>query len=85
MAVYIDTQRDWGWKLGASCHMAADTLDELHAFARRIGLRRTWFQDGKYPHYDLTARRREAAIAAGAVELDARSFIETVRRIRGLD
>jgi hypothetical protein len=26
-------------------HLRADTREELHAFAGRIGLQRTWFQD----------------------------------------
>ena len=56
-----------------SCHLTAGGLDcaamnELHALARRIGLRRAWFQNGSWPHYDLTAKRRGAAVAAGAVE-----------------
>lgn len=75
MPVYVDRLRDWGWRLGPSCHLAADSLDELHAFARRLGLKRAWFQDGRKPHYDLTAGRREAAIRLGAVELDDRAFL----------
>jgi Protein of unknown function (DUF4031) len=33
-----------------------DQLDELHAFAASIGLRRSWFQDKPWPcaHYDVT-------------------------------
>lgn len=49
------------------CHMIADTEDELHALARRIGLKRAWFQAD---HYDLVPGRRAAAIAAGATELE---------------
>lgn len=33
MGVYIDELRDWGWRLGPSCHMIADTNEELHEFA----------------------------------------------------
>jgi pyruvate/2-oxoglutarate dehydrogenase complex dihydrolipoamide acyltransferase (E2) component len=56
-----------------SCHLTASGLDcaalaELHVLARRIGLRRAWFQNGSWPHYDLTAKRRVAAVEAGAVE-----------------
>lgn len=30
-------------------HLTADTLDELHAFAARLGLKRVWFQDKYVP------------------------------------
>ncbi len=60
-----------------SCHLSSDVddLEELHEFARKIGLRREWFQEHRIlPHYDLTVARRAAAIAAGAVEVDAREY-----------
>ena len=48
MTVYVDDARiparvgrwDSSWS-----HLFADTQDELHAFAARLGLRRSWFQD----------------------------------------
>jgi len=57
-----------------SCHLTTDgTLDELHAFARKISLRRGWFQaHATHPHYDLTPARRAAALAAGAVFVPAK-------------
>ncbi len=74
MSVYVDRLRNWGWRLGPSSHLIADTVEELHAFAERIGLRREWFQDGRSPHYDLTAGRRTTAVRLGAVELGDRDF-----------
>jgi hypothetical protein len=84
MAVYVDRLRDWGWRLGPSCHLITDgPNEELHAFAASIGLRRSWFQaKASGPHYDLTAGRRAAAVAAGAVELEDRPFHEILRRWR---
>jgi hypothetical protein len=84
MAVYVDTLVKWpGAKAPferGSCHMTADTLDELHAMAARIGLKRAWFQDHRLmPHYDLTPRRRAAAVEAGATE---EGCIEGARRRR---
>jgi hypothetical protein len=70
MTVWVDPLRDWGWRLGPSCHLMADSREELHVFAARIGLRRSWFQDKLMFHYDLTAARRAAAVRAGALELD---------------
>lgn len=58
-------------------HLAADTLDELHAFARRLGLRREWFQDGRHPHYDLTTKRMALkAERCGAVKVTQRKIVE---------
>lgn len=85
MSVYVDPQmqclRSAQWKWPTSCHMFADTLDELHAMAKRIGLRREWFQlsHGTFPHYDLNESRRAKAIAAGVIELDRRSAVDIWR------
>lgn len=59
---------------GGSCHLTTDgNIEELHAFAAKIGMKREWFQEHRLlPHYDLTPKRRAAAIAAGAVEVSAR-------------
>ncbi|HEX4334652.1 MAG TPA: DUF4031 domain-containing protein [Polyangiaceae bacterium] len=53
---------------GGSAHLTTDgDIEELHAFAKRIGLRRSWFQDHpSHPHYDLSPKRHAAAMKAGA-------------------
>lgn len=82
MACYVDELRRWGaWKWGDSCHLTADSLAELHAFAMRIGMRRSWFQDTRYPHYDLTAARRARAIRCGAIETTARARVLAMRPV----
>lgn len=59
------------------------SIDALHRFARRLGLRRQWFQDsGDLPHYDLNRPMRARAVAAGAVEVDLRAAVETMRAWR---
>lgn len=48
MTVYVDDFRiltTVGRVRGRWSHLIADTEDELHAFAARLGLRRAWFQD----------------------------------------
>jgi hypothetical protein len=93
MSVYVDdgfAQGDWGhWSGGG--HMQADTIEELHAMADRLGLERRWFQSrpGKpwHDHYDLTQRRRKQAIQMGAIPLTwreaGRRNRETRRRYLG--
>jgi hypothetical protein len=81
MSVYVDDLKVWpnarGIFRAGSCHMAADTLDELHAMALKIGMRRAWFQPGRgrHPHYDLVKSRRDKAVALGAKEVSGRDLI----------
>jgi len=80
MTVYVDELLAWGksatWKYSHSCHMTADTIDELHQMAARLGLKRSWFQAHKtnpaLHHYDLTASKRALAVRYGAKELTFR-------------
>jgi hypothetical protein len=83
MAVYVDRSRH---KLGRmiTCHMLADTLDELHAMAARIGAEIGWFQISRtgVPHYDVPLFRRAAAIKLGAVEVGRRETAAIMKRVR---
>jgi len=63
------------------CHMTADSLPELHRFATRLGLRRSYFQDGTFPHYDLTSGMRFKAIRFGAVEIQTRQSPDIARKL----
>jgi len=49
--------------------MIADTIDELHAMADAIGMKRL-------------RPRRAVAVMLGAIELDKRSFIHRLREVR---
>ena len=51
------------------CYCWATSTDELHRFARRLGVRRRWFSPrGWTPHYELTPALRAKAIELGARE-----------------
>ena len=82
MGVYVDRLVDYGWRHGPSCHLIADSVDELIEFAVRMGLRPEWFQPKSSTHFDLNAEGRAAAISNGAIELDNRAFIAKVRELR---
>lgn len=58
------------------CYLFADTVEELHRFARGIGCRRWWFHNVRYPHYDLSPTKRHAALQAGALHITAREWID---------
>ena len=69
MTVYVDNMQA-KYKRMKMSHMMADTLEELHAMALKIGMKREWFQEHKkYPHYDVSISRRKLAVEHGAVEL----------------
>lgn len=69
--VYVDDERlpDRGMQM---CRMIADTLEELHAMADTLGLRREWFQGGARPHYALCRSKRSAALRAGVRAIGSR-------------
>ncbi len=90
MSVYVDPLVVWGgddaprcFRNKPSCHMYADSLEELHGMASRIGMRRSWFQDrASLPHYDLVASSRALAVRLGAVEHDHWRMVEFMRRVK---
>lgn len=62
MTVYVDTQRVM-YRGMLMSHMVASSLEELHAMAEQLGIRR-YFQGD---HYDVCDSNRRQAIARGAV------------------
>jgi hypothetical protein len=60
-----------------------DDLEELHTLARRIGIKKIWFQDShEHPHYDIQPHARTLAIRYGAIECTHRQFVEIIRQKR---
>ena len=93
MTVYVDDIQDWtrvskmrGLRYTHWCHMMADSEEELHEFASRIGLKRSWFQkksetDHRW-HYDLVPSKRAQAVRLGAREVDRRFIVQLVNARR---
>lgn len=92
MTVYVDSARipaTVGKVRGRWSHLTADTPEELHAFAAKIGLRREWFQARckfapycpsladetcRHFHYDVVEARRVMAIKEGAQAISMRQL-----------
>lgn len=67
------------------CHMWADTVEELHEAAEKLGLRRAWFQQppkASWEHYDISLSVKTKALAMGAVLTDKYGPSEHVARQR---
>ena len=62
-------------------HMIADTAEELHEMADKIGVLRKWYQGD---HYDITQSKKALAIKAGARAITLRQLAKmAMRRRRG--
>jgi len=83
VTVYVDDMRAPFGRM-VMCHMLADTDQELHAMADRIGVSRRWHQHAgsAHSHYDIALSKRALAVAAGAVEIDRRGVYDLIRRKR---
>ena len=81
MTVYVDDAATL-WRGHRWAHLMADTLDELHDFAARLGIPRRAFQDKTSgAHYDVTAQLREHAIALGAMPISRHRDRELMRLV----
>lgn len=74
MTVYVDDMKRparVGRLNAVWSHLLADTDDELHDFAAKLGLRRAWHQHPGTPlsHYDVTEPKRQQAIKLGAIPI----------------
>jgi len=86
--VYVDRMRpsipNRHWPYKQSCHLIADTEEELHAFAKRIGLHRSWYQHKAFhlSHYDLTKYMKCKALKYGAHPITQHEFVVKIRESR---
>lgn len=62
-------------------HLVGSDLNELHLFAQRIGLKRSWFQAHSiHPHYDITSERiKKLARDNGAVVVSSQEINELAK------
>ena len=79
MTVYVDEIRSYPKQW---CHMWCDgDLDELHAMADKIGLKRSWFQTKNvhFLHYDLVPSKRALALKHGAEFMPLKDWIMRIK------
>jgi hypothetical protein len=76
MAILVD-DAIWPWRGRIWAHLVSDTsVEELHAFADRLGIPRRAFQGD---HYDVTDELRDCAIAEGARAVTSRDVVRALR------
>lgn len=71
MAVYVDDMNAQYGRMKMS-HLLADSNDELHAMAEKIGVARKWWQSPEKTsgsHYDIALSKKALAIQFGAIEI----------------
>jgi len=83
MAVYVDASSNRYGRM-IMCHMLADTLQELHAMADKIGVQRKWFQEKNVPHYDICKAKRALAVKFGAQEVKPGKILELIMKHRSI-
>ena len=72
MAILVDTAI-WPAHDRLWCHLISDTsVDELHAFARELGIPERGFEGD---HYDIPDEYRLEAIAKGAIPVTSREIV----------
>ena len=75
MALLVDSP-NWSWRERMWCHLVSDaSLDELHAFAARLGVPERGFQGD---HYDIPTDLRSVAVALGAREVTSRELVNAL-------
>lgn len=89
MVVYVDDMKmsaTVGRLTAVWSHLMADTDDELHEFAHRLGLKRSWHQKPGTPisHYDVTESKRQLALKLGAKPIGymSRESMDLIRQRR---
>jgi Protein of unknown function (DUF4031) len=72
MAILIDPAV-WPWRGRYWSHLVSDSsFDELHEFARRLGVPSRAFERD---HYDVPAELRDVAIALGAEPVSGKELV----------
>jgi len=83
MTVYVDDVRH-KFRHMTMCHLWADTLDELLAMTRTIGVQRKWLQQppkASWVHFDISLGKKDLARKYGAVLTDKYGPLEHLAKL----
>ncbi|KRR25931.1 DUF4031 domain-containing protein [Bradyrhizobium retamae] len=83
MTVYVDDVQH-KFRHMTMCHMWADTLAELLAMARRIGVQPKWLQQppkASWVHFDISLGKKDLARKYGAVLTDKFGPVEHLAKL----
>ncbi len=54
-------------------------IEDLHSFAKKVGLKREWFQENrKHQHYDVFGSKVQRVIAAGAEQVTNKEIMKAL-------
>ena len=85
MAVYVDDFRV-PWRGREWSHLTADTTEELHEFAARLGIPKRGFHNNPArpwkDHYDIPEALRGTALRLGAKPINRREAVARLRAKR---
>lgn len=76
MTVYVDDMQAAFGRM-KMCHMLADSDDELHSMAAKIGVAKRWHQKppkASTSHYDICLSKKALALQLGAVPITLRQM-----------
>jgi len=87
MTILVDDPMPIGGRYDGYCHLWSDTLNdtELHDFARRLALPRSWLQIShgvevrEFKHFDLSPSKRAQALKLGARYMPMRQWLSEQR------
>ena len=76
LSVYVDQPTLRQGRYNNYCHLMTDgELTELHSFAEQLQLRRYFQNKPRFPHYDISPRKRKLALSLGATEITTEEMI----------
>ena len=83
MSVYVDDAVH-PYRGMIMCHMVADSIEELHEMADKIGVDRRHYQGppvSSRPHYDICKSKRKLAIQYGAIKVDSKKIVSVIKNL----